>query len=352
MKAFMREALPGPTVKKLDIFDPKTGKWSEFDDELYAAGRNQGLKEILGEDIPEGLLRAKNVKLPTVKEFENLTTILERLYAQGVPSTSKYMMRRGIMGGVRGSLRSLSPTTAMGAAGTAAVGVWPMIALTWLSNYGGRVLTRPVAMKVFTNSLDSNLPETIRLVNIARIMRMFPEEFTAFDADLAEMEQQQRMYDRSNRLQQKGASTGEKVKDAIMESIPTADELKSIPKKIIDSPLNPNLLQLRNKAPAAVDDTVAPYADEAAGAYDTSRVGSSIMNSQAMNPGAAQALYTGDTDAALAAQYGGGTQYAAGGGLMELNPVMNNQGKYVDPQRGINDNPFAKAQNKGILGVL
>ncbi len=76
------------------------------------------------------------------------------------------------------------------------------------------------------------------------------------------------------------------------------------------------------------------------------------MNSQTMNPGAAQALYAGDTDAALAAQYGGGTQYAAGGGLMEMNPVMNNQGKYVDPQKGINDNPFTKAQNKGILGVL
>jgi hypothetical protein len=96
----------------------------------------------------------------------------------------------------------------------------------------------------------------------------------------------------------------------------------------------------------------APYADEAAGSYDTSQVGSSIMNSQVMNPGAAQALYTGNTDAALAAQYGGGTQYAAGGGLMELNPVMNNQGKYVDPQKGINDNPFTKAQDKGILGVL
>ena len=60
-----------------------------------------------------------------------------------------------------------------------------------------------------------------------------------------------------------------------------------------------------------------------------------------MNPGAAQALYTGNTDAALAAQYGG-TQYAAGGGLMEMNPVMNNQGKYTDIQKGINDNPFPK----------
>jgi hypothetical protein len=27
---------------------------------------------------------------------------------------------------------------------------------------------------------------------------------------------------------------------------------------------------------------------------------------------------------------------------MELNPVMNNQGKYVDPQKGINENPFTK----------
>ena len=180
---------------------------------------------------------------------------------------------------------------------------------------------------------------------------MFPEEFTAFDADLAEMEQQQRIYDRSGRLQTKGASVGEKVKDAIVENIPSMEDLKSIPGNIIDSPYNPNLLKQMRKPDVPQGGVDAPYADEA-GAYDTSQAGSSIMNSQTMNPGAAQALYTGNTDAALAAQYGGGTQYAAGGGLMELNPVMNNQGKYVDPQKGINDNPFQKAQNKGILGVL
>ena len=70
-----------------------------------------------------------------------------------------------------------------------------------------------------------------------------------------------------------------------------------------------------------------------------------INRNQNFNPAAAGALYTGNTDAALAAQYGGGTQYAAGGGLMELNPVMNNQGKFVKPQMGMNDNPFA---GKGI----
>ena len=94
------------------------------------------------------------------------------------------------------------------------------------------------------------------------------------------------------------------------------------------------------------------YAPEAIGSYDTSRVGSSIMNNPTMNPGAAGALYTGNTDAALAAQYGGGTQYAAGGGLMEMNPVMNNQGKFTDIQTGINDNPFQNSKNKGIMGVL
>ena len=67
-----------------------------------------------------------------------------------------------------------------------------------------------------------------------------------------------------------------------------------------------------------------------------------------MNPGAASALYTGDTDAALANQYGGMNQ----GGIVS-NPVMGNDGKFTDPQKGINDNPFVQnAKNKGIMGVL
>ena len=350
----MREALPGPKVRKLDIFDPKTGKWSEFDDALYASGRDQGLKEILGEEIPEGLLKAKEVQLPTMKEFEELTTILEQLYKQGVPSTSSYMMRRGIMAGVAGSLKALSPTQALGAASVATIGAIPTIGLTFLANYGGKVLTNRMAMKVFKNALDANLPETIRLVNWNRFVRMFPEEFMAFDADLKEMETRQRMYDQSGRRIQNASSTLGKIKSSIVDKLPSWQDIKDAPQNIIDSPYNtPNLLQTREpNVPVTEGGVDAPYADEAAGAYDTSQVGSSIMNSQVMNPGAAQALYTGNTDAALAAQYGGGTHYAAGGGLMEMNPVMNNQGKYTDIQTGINDNPFQNSKNKGILGVL
>ena len=350
IRTFMNEALPGPKVTKLDIFDPRTGRWSEFDDELYATGRNQGLKEMLGEEIPDGFLKAKDVQLPTLKEFDDLTTILEQLYKQGVPSTSKYMMRRGIMAGVAGSLKALSPTQALGAGSVATVGVIPTLAAVFIANHGGKLMTRPVAQRVLKNALDKNLPETMNLANWYRFVRMFPDEWMAFDADLKEMETQQRMFDQSGKRIQNANTIGSKIKNAIVENLPSMEDIKNAPQNIIDSPYNtPNLLQSEKVVPPVEDSS---YATEAPASYDMSQLGSSIMNSQTMNPGAAQALYTGNTDAALAAQYGGDTQYAAGGGLMELNPVMNNQGKYVDPQKGINENPFQKAQNKGIMGVL
>ena len=76
------------------------------------------------------------------------------------------------------------------------------------------------------------------------------------------------------------------------------------------------------------------------------------MASNVMNPEAAQALYAGDTDAALAYN-AGQPRYAAGGGLMQMNPIMNNQGKYTAPQTSMNDNPFLKqAKEGGIMSVL
>jgi hypothetical protein len=108
----------------------------------------------------------------------------------------------------------------------------------------------------------------------------------------------------------------------------------SIPGKIFDSPLNPKTLDLLpNQSPPSGAPQFAPEAPDASvGGYDSASAGSVINRNQNFNPAAAGALYTGNTDAALAAQYGGGTQYAAGGGLMEMNPVMNNQGKYTKPQ--------------------
>ena len=352
LKNLMEEALPGPKVTKLKIFDPKDGIFKDFDDELYATGVKEGLKDILGEEVPESFLKAETRQLPTIKEFGRLTTILDKLFENGIPRPAKFMMRRAIMGGTRSALNGIIPSRALGAgrvggkegaaiaAGTIGMGPLTMAGVAWLINYGGKVLTNPVSLRVFNNMMDANLGTTQRLANFTRIVRMYPEEWMAFDTDLAEMERRERIYRKSQIATNAATSTAGKMKDAIMENvvgpvIGTGQDLITDPagtilegiKKTTEVPGNPSILR------KIVGDDPS---------FDMGSAGSSIMNNQTMNPSAAASLYEGNTDAALANQYGGGTQMAADGGLMELNPVMNNQGKFNTPQRGINDNPFQK----------
>ena len=342
LKNLFGNALPGPTVTKLKVWDPAQGIFKEFDDAVYETGVNKSLKEILNEDLPEGFFKTEVRKLPTQKEFDDLSLVLHKLFENGVPSGAKFMMRRAVMGSTRSAIRSFLPSTALGTAagvgGVVGIGPLMMSAAAFLVNYGGKVLTNPVSHRVLKNMVDANLPETIRLANFARLVRMYPEEWMAFDQDLAELEMQQKKYNRSSMVDQKAQTTKEKIMEGAGQVI---DRAKELPSQIYNSPLNPKIQDLIPDRPAAGGTDFAPEATDAM-PYDSASAGSSIMNSQTMNPGAAQALYTGNTDAALAAQYGGGTQYAAGGGLMEMNPVMNNQGKYTDIQKGINDNPFTK----------
>ena len=364
LKALMEEALPGPKVTKLEIFDPLTNSFKHFDDELYASGVNQGLKQM-GDNakVPAGFLKAEERILPTTKEFEHLANILERLFINGVPDPSKFMMRRAIMSGTRNSLKALLPSHALGmsrpgapsgktyATGTGAVGIGmgPLTAagIAWLVNYGGRVLTNPPSLRVFMNMMDANIPETIRVANFARLVRMYPEEWMEFDKDLAELEKQQRQLNTMQSQSQHSKSTmsqiGEKVNKAatsIKNAIDTYDDYNEY--------VNPNYFNLTTpdeKPDVPIDDSM--YAPEAT-SYDRSSVGSSITNNSVMNPAAAASLYTGNTDAALANQFGGGaTAYAADGGI--VNSVMDNKGKFSPIQKGINDNPFNNSKNKGVI---
>jgi hypothetical protein len=359
LKTLMEQALPGDKVAKLKIFDPNTGIFKEFDDELYATGVKQGLTQMLRENVPAEFLKAENRILPTTKEFEHLANILERLFINGVPDPSKFMMRRAIMSGTRNSLKALLPTHALGvgpkegaALGAGVIGMGPLTAagLAWMINYGGRVITNPVSLRVWMNMMDANLPETIRIANWARLVRMYPEEFMEFDTDLAELEQAQRKFNKVQQVDQESKSTRAKIKDAIGNT-PGAIKKGMDRYDKVNEFVNPNYFNLTTpdepKEPGMEDNMYAPYAEE----YDTSRLGSSITGSSVMNPAAAAALYTGNTDAALANQFGGGaTQYAADGGIM--NAVMDNKGKFSPVQKGINDNPYLQAKNKGITGVL
>jgi hypothetical protein len=361
LKSLMEEALPGEKVAKLKIFDPNTGIFKEFDDELYATGIKKGLTGILRENVPAEFLKAENRILPTTKEFEHLANILERLFINGVPDPSKFMMRRAIMSGTRNSLRALLPTHALGvgakegaALGAGVIGMGPLTAagIAWLINYGGRVLTNPVSMRVWMNMMDANLPETIRLANFHRIVRMYPEEWMEFDTDLAELEQAQRKFNKVQQVEQESKSTRAKVKEAIANTPGNIRKGMDAYDKVNEF-VNPNYFNLttpdepKEAEPGMEDGMYAPYAEE----YDQSRLGSSITNNKVMNPAAAAALYTGNTDQALANQFAGGaTQYAADGGIM--NAVMDNKGKFTPVQKGINDNPFNAAKNSGITGIL
>ena len=347
LNRLMKEALPGPTTNKLKIFDPATGIYKEFDDEVFETGVGKGLKDILGEEVPEGFIKTEGRRLPTLEELDDLTKVLEKLFENGVPSGAKFMMRRATMAGTRGAARSLLPSTAIGKGGAEAagiIGIGPMMAsvAAFLVNYGGKILTNPVSIRVLKNLTDVNLPSTIRQANFARLVRMYPEEFAAFDADLAEMEQIQKEYNKNAKINTQLKSTKqsfvEGATDILKQGAETAGEL---PGMIYNSPLNPSIKDLIPNAPQQAPSQFAPEAADATpSAYDSASAGRVINQNPNFNPAAAGALYTGNTDAALAAQYGG-TQYAAGGGLMELNPVMNNQGKFVKPQMGMNDNPFA-----------
>jgi hypothetical protein len=358
LNRLMKEALPGPTTNKLKIFDPATGIYKEFDDEVFETGVGKGLRDILGEEVPEGFIRTEGRRLPTLEELDDLTKVLEKLFENGVPSGAKFMMRRATMAGTRGAARSLLPSTALGkgtavsAAGIGLMGPVMSSVAAFLVNYGGKILTNPVSIRVLKNLTDVNLPSTIRQANFARLVRMYPEEFAAFDADLAEMEQIQKEYNKNAKINTQMKSVrGQIAEDVsnvasqtfgkIVNPIDTIREGFGLIKKGADLDPTPSVLSPKFNAPPAGSVDFAPEATDATpSAYDSASAGRVINQNPNFNPAAAGALYTGNTDAALAAQYGG-TQYAAGGGLMELNPVMNNQGKFVKPQMGMNDNPFA-----------
>jgi len=351
LKAFMEEALPGPKVAKFKIFDGERGHYVDFDDELYSSGVNAGIKDMLGEEVPTGLLKAETRQLPTMQEFDRLSKIMERLFINGVPDPSKYMMRRAIMSGTRNSLKALLPQHALqmgpkestaGAAGLIFGGWLPAATVAWGIQHSGKLLTRPVALNVFMNALDNNLASTVRVANFARLVRMFPEEWSDFDGDLGRMQKEAML------RQQRGGGalgTAQSMKDSAIGIGQKALEKGADFYENYNSPnVIDNMIRNRKPEPLTVEDTM--YAPEMSmNNSGGAGLGSSITSNTTMNPGAAASLYQGDTDAALANQFGGGaTQYAANGGIM--NAVMDNKGKFTEIQKGINENPFTKSIGK------
>ena len=361
--------------------DPKTGMMRSFQDEMWLGMAPSG--RFIDDSVEfarrqEGDIVRSN--LPKLDDFEKLITVMERVYKNGVPDVSTFMARKAVISSTNRGLTAFLPWSGAGTAGAAYASglingaMIKALAGAWLLRYGGGVLTSPVSMRVFRNTIDDTLPETIRMSNFLKLINRHPEEWDAFHMDMLDLEDAQQKKEAGVERMRDLRSRGDKLKDGIMnlggevlEHVP--DALKFGDKVLNYDPKIPGIKEDakeegRQEGIVEGASAVAGEADEATNRIPTapatagfgtnvSAPGSSLAMNTTMNPAAAGALYAGDTDAALAAQYGGDTQYAAAGGMMEMNPIMDNKGKYTTPQTEINDNPFVnKAKNSGIMGVL
>jgi len=305
VKPFWEKALDSST-SPVKIIDGK-----EFDPNLFKGA------------LPEGTMASTELrKLPQLDDFRSLLDVMEKVFKNGIPSMSVFMARRATIGGVRAGLNAALPTQVLGTGARTGAGTagalsliggqwfWPLMG-AWTLRYGGKVMTSPVNMRVYRNAIDTNLPETVRALNLIRLMRNMPDEWKSFDQDLAELENAQKQIIKTGGNKAMLDKWGNRSADAMERVVNTAYDLG---KKVIsgETPYVPKVMEpgtlpfeyMKGEEAPPVADTYAPEAaGEDAGGYGVT--GSSIYGNQTMSPNTAGWLYQGNTDAALASKYGG-----------------------------------------------
>jgi hypothetical protein len=381
-KAIFKEALNNEKVI-IRGMDPKTGLKRDFQDEMWVglapSGRFIDDAAEFAKKVDGDVIRTK---VPSLEDFDKLISVLERVYKHGVPDVSTFMARKAVISSTSRGLTAFLPWSGAGTTGAAYASglisgqMVTALAGAFLMRYGGKVLSSAPSMRVFRNTIDDTLPATVRLANFQKLILRHPEEWDAFNMDLLELEEAQKQKDMGAKRMRDVRGTGEKLKDNIMnlggEILEHVPDVIKLGNKVIGR--DSSSVPIKN-IPAIEEDALNSGVDGAVEALEADEMsqatpqptapatagfgggnaapGSSLAMNTSMNPDAAGALYMGDTDAALAAQYGGGAQYAAEGGMMQMNPIMDNQGNYTEPQTGINDNPFInKGKNEGILSIL
>ena len=332
IQELFKKALPGPKVTDFKIFNPQTRQMEHWYDDLWGKIPN---------DIPKDQIKMVQNTLPTYKDFDNLVKVLDRVFKHGMPSPSTFLARSAVLQGPGGALKQSSPMGTITAAGATAgmAHVSAMLALVpfFGMRWAGRVFASPAIMRNWTSAMDDTLPTVIRVRAMERLFTQMPDEYKEWTSTLQDMEEA----NRNQNLRNQNKNSLKDLGNVIMDNAPgVLRGVEQMTPDVLTRPVGETLGYQNQPQPQAniqYDDTYSSGSD----------VGSSITGSNVMNPGAASALYTGDTDAALANQYGGMNQ---GGIVSDLNPVMGNDGKFTVPQKGIQDNPFLKqAKDKGVI---
>ena len=330
LQTLFKKALPGPQVTDFKIFNTQTGKWDHWYDDLWGK---------IDPSIPKDQIKMVQNTMPTYKDFENLTKVLDRVFKHGMPSPSTFLARSAVLQGPGGALKQSSPmgnitaaaATAGAAHASAMLALVPFFGMRW----AGRVFASPTLMRNWTGAMDDTLPTVIRIRAMSRLFESMPDEYEEWTATLQDMEEANRKRNLSNQNKNSIAD----IANSIVEGAPKVLQgIEQMTPDVLTAPIGETLGYQNQPQPNM-------QYDDSYSAGDTT--GSSITNSSVMNAPAASALYTGNVDQALANQYGMNEGGAVGG----LNPIMGNDGKFTDPQKGIKDNPFLKqGKDSGVIG--
>jgi hypothetical protein len=302
----------------------KIPKWANTGSaELLDAGANAETVRILADGSRKSSVVAR---MPTATEYLQFTQVLEKAFAGGVPDISTFIARRAQISGLRGAIGAFKPgaKTGVAGAGSGAVAGTPLMSavlFSLIARQTGKILTNPVNMKAFEYLLNPNNP--MKSVMAARAMEViglnFKKDLDDLDRTLASVESEQLMKNDFQNLKQQLNPTNT-INDDMREKIQQQQEnLGEIQKqrefnRFREQSIQPTVVGDANVAPTSPTSTAGSPV-----------VGSSIAGNPTMNSMAAANLYAGNTDAALAAQFGapqGAVQQmprmAAKGGIISL----------------------------------
>jgi len=264
--------------------------------------------------------------MPTATEYLQFTQILEKAFAGGVPDISTFIARRAQISGLRGAIGAFKPGAKTGVAGSGAGAVagtplMSAVMFSLIARQTGKIFTNPVNMKAFQYLLNPANPKNS--IAAARAMEViglnFKKDLDDLDRTLASIESEQLMKNDFQNLKSQLNPTNtinDDMREKIQQQKENLEKMKQQRNlnELREQSIQPTVVGANNVSPTSPTSTAGSPV-----------VGSSIANNTAMNPMAAANLYTGNTDAALAAQFGtptGGTQVmprmAARGGIISL----------------------------------
>ena len=285
--------------------------------ELIDAGADAKTIQILN-----GRAKQVDTGFVTAKDLTDFATVLEAGFRGGVPDISTFIARRAQLAGMQGAIRSFLPGKTIGGSATAgaaipAVSMVHAVMFSLLARQGGKILTNPVNLKAANQILKATDEDIARIWNPfsynqfgsapkALAVKNALETIGAnFNGDLEELElQTQDTLNQQRRRDQVQSVREPTGNEEVMEKINIFEKMKQAAQAkqgIREESLTPAVTDATSNVASSSPTSVGATSGNTFGGGAT---GSSINNSSAMNPNAAASLYAGNTNAALANQFG------------------------------------------------